>query len=251
MIQKSTSPLYVFSHPRSGTHFLGCALALNFDLDVESRQIDRDYFQRDQPRFVTGTGDSDDVPWGSLVAHDQVHRFFDHVTDDFQPRLYVYRSCAEVMASVFRWKMLRNHRDDPLLRDPALSFEEFLTRPMSWQESVHTRARFELTPIEHWAFHVSAWLESGEMCVRYQDLVERYDATLAGIGDRFGLKRVASDWRPVTERVGYNPGRPVRNSMTARDSWWRTCCDSWLPCTRRRPRSRMDPRVHLRRWTRG
>ncbi len=200
--------LKVYSHPRSGTHFLGCALYLNFELRAEAARVEREYFRKEQPRFLGLDGESEDVPWASIAAHRDVHRFRENVSDCAQARLYLVRGCKEVLASVYHWRLMRNHRDEPLLSDEQLSFEEFLRRPLGWSESVHQRTENDFTPVEHWAYHTSTWLDSGEFWVRYEDLVRDYESTLKLVEERFGLVRkpeAMDAFLPVPGRVGYNP----------------------------------------------
>ena len=224
----------VFSHPRSGTHFLGALLIANFRLPVSQVRVDRSYFAKEQPEFRGGsfvatasaqaqgstagaTADSgrrsvttDVVPWGEIVAHPHVHRFYENLPQALADhRVYIWRNPGDVLASVYRWKFLRNRTDQPLASDVELPFSEFLRRPLPWQESAHQPADRERTPLEHWLHHTSGWIRAGEWVVRYEEVVEDPTSFLEIVDERWGLERreeAKAGFLRVDDAVGYNPG---------------------------------------------
>ncbi|MBP92716.1 MAG: hypothetical protein CMC55_01215 [Flavobacteriaceae bacterium] len=167
---KETPLLKVYSHPRSGTHFLEAFLANNFysTQDLALNQITWGHWSN---RLVKPDGN----PYGKLFGN---HYFADKNKNNL-PKIYIVRDGRAVAYSI--WKT-----PNFLHKDMSnLSFKTFLKTPIDWCGSPSAKTEANLTILEHWAKHVQGWSEfvkdnnNNGLIVKYEDLVtEPYEQYL-------------------------------------------------------------------------
>jgi hypothetical protein len=156
----------VYSHPRSGTHFLEAFLAKNFykDKDLAIDEITWGHWSN---RKIKKEGN----PYGMLFGN---HYFADK-NDNRSPKIYIYRDGRAVAYSIWKTPNFLNHEDS------KLEFNEFLTENIDWYGSTSKKTKENYTIFEHWLNHVDSWKNLAEtnenlLIIRYEDLIDNpYD----------------------------------------------------------------------------
>lgn len=155
--------LKVYSHPRSGTHFLEAFIAENFynGLDLKTTSVIWGHWSN---RKTKNEGN----PYGKLFGN---HFFADRNTS-YRPRIYIIRDVRAVAYSFWKTTNFLNAEVQ------SLTFKEFLDYKLDWYGTPSRKHDKEFTIIEHWAKHVASWLELNQdnpnlLIVRYEDLVEQ------------------------------------------------------------------------------
>jgi len=152
----------VYSHPRSGTHFLEAFLAKNFyqNRDLTIDEITWGHWSN---RLVKEEGN----PYGQLFGN----HYFGYENENDSPKIYIYRDGRAVAYSI--WKTTNFIH----AKDADLSFNDFLNYKLDWSGSPARRTEPEQTVFEHWAEHVSSWRELSVnvpnlLIIRYEDLID-------------------------------------------------------------------------------
>jgi hypothetical protein len=187
-------PVMVVSHERSGTHFTMNTVAACFDyisdpwIDFDRHQFNINYYH---PQSVTslllelGGWKTADI----LKSHHE-YAFFQEVMAALQNVfhvVYVYRNPADVMVSFWRFLHTWYWTEGPKT-DTALTFAK--TAPMG--RLMRFQMRQYDTMLDRWANHVEHWLRASTLSrnihvVKYEDLVDHYEAVVKGLGDAMGL----------------------------------------------------------------
>ena len=159
--KKDTELLKVYSHPRSGTHFLEAFLAKNF-YPNKNLFISNVTWGHWSNRKVKLEGN----PYGKLFGN---HYFADKNEND-KPKLYIVRDGRAVAYSVWKTPNFL-HKDIS-----QLPFKEFLRTPIDWHGTPSKKVEAKLTILEHWAEHVDSWYELAKkndkvMIIKYEDLI--------------------------------------------------------------------------------
>ena len=160
---KASPDLYVkvYSHPRSGTHFLEGFIAKNF-YGNSKLSIDKVTWGHWSNRKINTDGN----PYGKLFGN---HYFADRNTNTL-PKIYIYRDGRAVAYSIWKTQNFV-HKDIK-----NLSFKTFLRTKIDWYGSPSIQAEPTLTILEHWLAHVKSWIEASKLdsnilLIKYEDLV--------------------------------------------------------------------------------
>jgi hypothetical protein len=221
------SLLKVYGHPRSGNHLLAALLHehlyhldASFGATVHPR--DTGHWSRRQ----TGAGGG--AP-STFYDRGERHAGADQVTVPYAallgshvlrpPRhpgaaLYVYRDGRDVALSVFDWVRFRRADQE------ALSFAQYLRAPIDWEGTPGVKAAHGEVLFAHWMRHLRSWRASGAFLVRYEDLIVKPAAVLAGVAAAFGFptpRNVAQ-----IHAVGWNA---TRGAPAQRVQKWRVQMD--------------------------
>ena len=164
----------VYSHPRSGTHFLEAFLSENFysEVDLNVPQVKWGHWAN---RKVKLEGN----PFGQLFGS---HYFpNDNVRG---PILYIYRDVRAVAYSCWNTE---NFLHSDLTN---ISFSDFLLTKIDWHGSPGSKCEPKYTIAEHWEIHVEAWLNFASkndniLVVRYENLVDNPHKEYLRIKNRF------------------------------------------------------------------
>ena len=153
----------VYSHPRSGTHFLEAFLTKNF-YQKNNLSIDQIVWGHWSNRLVKEEGN----PYGKLFGN----HYFGYENDNDASKIYIYRDGRAVAYSM--WKTPNFIHE----KDADLSFNEFLNYKLDWSGSPARRTEPEHTVFEHWVEHVNSWKElllsdPNLLIIRYEDLVDK------------------------------------------------------------------------------
>lgn len=175
LTSKNKELVKVYSHPRSGTHFLEAFLAANFypNLNLKIEPITWGHWSN---RKVKTEGN----PYGKLFGN---HYYAFRNYNDL-PKLYIVRDGRAVAYSV--WKTPNFLHTDV----SDLSFKEFLRTPIDWQGSPSNKVLPKLTILEHWAEHVNSWYKQAAedksiLIIKYEDLINAPYQEYLRIHDKF------------------------------------------------------------------
>lgn len=202
-------PFRVYGHPRSGNHVL--AALLQKALFPEMRPIEvtnantGHWTQRKHSAkyCVDGVEQEDPVlkmPYGRLMGN----HMFPNMVPKVSRAVYVVRDGRDMALSFWNWKKFRatEQADMPLT--------EFLRTPIDWRGSPGYRRILKKRYVlfDHWRDHVSAWLKTDALWIRYENLVKSPEKVVAKVARHFDL-RVFDDGS-LPDAVGWNPsgGRP-------------------------------------------
>ena len=152
--------LKIFSHPRSGTHFLEAFVAQNFypDMDLSVKDLTWGHWSNRQSKELN--------PYGQLFGgHHFPKRNFRLKP---QPLLYIYRDGRAVAYSVWKTPNFLNKETSDL------SFSKFLRTPIDWKGTPGHKSEQKFTIVEHWAKHVESWhkLKGNIVLISYEELVQ-------------------------------------------------------------------------------
>jgi hypothetical protein len=195
----------VYSHVRSGTHLLMSVMYENFykgreDLHGEFRKVGHWSHKYDGFSLFKSTETGKYIPWRGLFGR---HGFYP--VDD-KSIVYIYRDGRDVMQSMYNFYPLRSQEDQ------ALSFSEYIKKPMDWWEGPNKKCKPKMTPVEHWYNSVDAWINSKATLVRYEDLVSNPYKVIKEIEEKFELKRKTEDFYLGSKKVGLAPQKAIIGS---------------------------------------
>lgn len=195
----------VYSHPRSGTHFLEAFLAKNFyqNKDLAMGEITWGHWS---DRRVKEEGN----PYGMLFGN---HYFADKNIND-TPKIYIYRDGRAVAYSVWKTPNFLNKEDS------RLEFNTFLRAPIDWYGSTSKKTNVNYTIFEHWLAHVNSWRALAEtdvnlLVVRYEDLIDNPYKVYKDIHNKFFKKEKLlspQEIDPIKKPLGLLPNRGTKNA---------------------------------------
>lgn len=183
----------VFSHERSGTHFLMNALSLNFgylsdpwwNLDFEEG------VNFHAPGFTLGYLEGvRDIPVQNILKSHHAAGFIDDILEPLREQfhlLYIHRDPRQVMPSF--WRLIRDFPWDEGPRTKTVrAFIDHAPRAnmLRYQKE---QARDVL---HRWQMHVEGWRDlidrsdGAILCLRFEDLDQRFDETVRRIGSHLG-----------------------------------------------------------------
>ena len=154
--------LKVYSHPRSGTHFLEAFISENFykNKDLSTKKVEWGHWSN---RKIKKTGN----PYGQLFGSHT------HVPDKFNyygPKIYIIRDGRAVAYSIWKTPNFLNSKLQ------KLSFHDFLKEKIDWIGTPANRSNQIYSILEHWYLHVKAWEDFAEknenlLIIKYEDLI--------------------------------------------------------------------------------
>lgn len=196
----------VYSHPRSGTHFLEAFLAENFySKQKNSFHTFNVVWGHWSNRKVNEKGN----PFGKLFGN---HYF--PGTNNKEPKIYIIRDVRAVAYSIW-------NTDNFIHKDIAgISFEEFLRTKLDWEETPARKKESNLTIVEHWYKHVQLWEDSllvddNLLIVRYEDLVDNPYGVYSSIHEKFfksKRKLKPEQVNPIAKPLGLLPNKGKKKS---------------------------------------
>ena len=199
-------PALVVSHERSGTHFVMNALSYAYGYTAEP-WIDVDWHNSAiDLSSPSGLASSLEVQAGDplfrlLKSHHSAELLgeaLDQMTEPFAI-VYVYREPGAVMTSLWRHLHELAWNEGPKVADPlALAKAEPLGRLTRYQAQPYP------TMLARWAAHVEGWLKRADADtritpVRYEDLNDDYEATVAALAGVIGREPLTPRLRPPAD----------------------------------------------------
>ena len=142
---RNNNLLKVYSHPRSGTHFLEAFLAQNFhkNKDLSIVKITWGHWSNKKIK-------EDGNPYGQLFGH----HFFPTQNNFKKPGIYIIRDGRAVAYSIWKTQNFL-HKDI----DGKIPFSDFLRTPLDWSGSPSRKADDGVTIFEHCAQHCDEWIK--------------------------------------------------------------------------------------------
>ncbi len=151
----------VYSHPRSGTHFLEKFIGLNFysNINLERKPIVWGHWSNRQVN-------KDGYDYQRLFGN---HFFPSEHHNQKGKYIYIIRDPRAVAYSIWKTKNFLSAKDS------NLSFSEFIRVKLDWVGSPACKTIPKWNIAQHWSHHVANWLRysiSGKniMIVTYEDL---------------------------------------------------------------------------------
>ena len=210
--------LLVVSHERSGTHFLMNTVASAFGyvanpwIDFDHHAANINYFH---PPSVAGffAKLGEHRLANTVKSHHQAAFFEDCLAAVLErfTILYIYRDPIDVMRScqrfMHRWDWLEGPRTESL---GAYIRAEPQGHMMRYQIGQHANM------LKRWQAHVEGWVaaadaQDGVQLVRFEDLDQNYEKTVAELGDALGLaprlhERPSREQDVIAPTVGESDG---------------------------------------------
>ena len=200
----------VYSHPRSGNHFLCSFLNKNFysNVDISIGPYEWGHWSN---RKVNSSGSH----FGKLAA---THQFLSDLPyEGLGPSIYIYRDGRSVALSLWRSDNFLNPSTRPA------TFSDFLRMKLDWRGTPGCKSTPNHTIAQHWCRHVHEWRAAPPkkvLLVRYEDLLETPESVYVLIRDNFfPLKKLKEIFFPKNvilenKTVGLAP------KITSRELSW-------------------------------
>lgn len=154
--------LRVYSHPRSGTHFLEAFLAKNFynNLDLNIPVVTWGHWSNRKEK-------QEGNPYGKLFGN----HYFANQNLNSKPKIYIIRDGRAVAYSVWKTNNFI-HKD---LK--GITFSDFLRIKIDWYGTPAKKAQPTQTIFEHWYMHTKGWIELEKkndslLIINYEDLID-------------------------------------------------------------------------------
>ena len=203
-----TEYIKIFSHPRSGTHFLEAFVGRNFyqgaDLSVSSHEWGH---------WANRETNTKGNPYGKLFgSHVYPSRFLRKI--DY-PSIYIYRDGRAVATSI--WKT-RNFLHPSCQQ---IAFSDFLRSDMDWLGTPSIRWKSSMNIAQHWENHIVGWKKMAEnnksiLLVSFKELKENPYQVYQSIYNKFFITEGAmlqeSDLDDVKSPVGLLPNKAENNA---------------------------------------
>ena len=148
----------VYSHPRSGTHYLQSFLARNFypNLDLSSEgQIHYGHWSN---KLLLEEGEPH-----MKISGDH---FFPEDSRMDKKMIYIYRDGRAVIASLFNSFFYNNNWE-------GISFSEYLRKSIDWKGGPGQKKDYSGNIVQHWFHHVDSWNNLGNnnlLIVNFEEL---------------------------------------------------------------------------------
>ena len=134
----------VYSHPRSGTHFLEAFLARNFYKGIDLRTEIGEWGHWDNRLPL------DEVNiYGKLFGNHQFPGKW--IKEIKHPMIYIYRDGRDVAYSIWKTPNFINPKHD------GISFSDFLRIKIDWEGTPGKQCKPKENIIQHWERHVREW----------------------------------------------------------------------------------------------
>ena len=209
----------IYSHPRSGTHFLEAFVAENFYPGKDLSSNGAIYYGHWSHKKLLEEGE----PYHQLFGSHYFPEELNFKKNEY--KIYIYRDVRAVIASIY------NSGFYDLKKHPDLSFSEFLRMDIDWYGGLGRERLGNLNIVQHWYKHVDGWLQINDknlLIIRYEDLKLEPHKTYDRIIKKFFKHRrllnlfTGKKIKIINHKVGLNP-----NSATI-DSWKNLFSDSDL-----------------------
>jgi len=197
----SSDLIKIYSHPRSGTHFLEAVIAENFysSLELQINEVVWGHWANRKTSL-------DPNKYGKLFGSHE----YPSALPNIKKGIYIYRDPRAVAYSIWKTPNFIN----PKLQ--GISFSDFLRSKLDWVGSPAFQSRRKYSIIRHWEKHVKAWLkyanESRDIYVmKYEDLVEDTENTVKNVSYFFGIQPPL-EIKKIIKPVGLLPNKAMIDS---------------------------------------
>ena len=202
-----TKYIKIYSHPRSGTHFLEAFLAKNFYKDEELSSNGSIYYGHWSNKILLEDGE----PYHKLFGS----HFFPVDSKKEDKMIYIYRDGRAVIASMWNSKFYNKKWE-------GITFSEFLRKDIDWYGGPGQKKYPKINIIQHWHQHIESWainLNPNLLVIRFEDLKKNPEQSYLKICKKFypikyyksiffGLPNID----PIAKKVGISPNKANINS---------------------------------------
>jgi hypothetical protein len=212
----------VVSHERSGTHFLMNSLANCYGyvttpwIDFDRPTFNINYYYLPEARDLLLA--LADRPMANVVKSHHTVEFFNGELHRITERYVLFVICRHPVPTMLSfWRFLHQWpwNEGPKTIDP-LAF----ARAEPWGRLMRFQMRQWPSMLERWAAHVEGWLDAADgsprvVVVRYEDLDQKFEATMQGFAEHLGRPAQALV-RPVRDYNVIPPGPvdPAGNGLS-------------------------------------
>jgi len=201
--------IHVYSHVRSGTHFLMSSLKNNFyhndNLTTTVQKFGHWSSQTDYGKYFTNNegNNSYNCEWGGLFGG---HNYLP-TTKPWNPStsIYILRDGRDVITSMYNMKSFRSEADK------MMDFSTYLRTNLDWTGAPEKQVNPFQNPVEHWCRSTSAWLNSSIYVVRYENLLENFSTEMEKIQTHFNLTPSQGSYSSP-RLVGLDPKKGIKGS---------------------------------------
>lgn len=167
----------VYSHPRSGTHFLEAFIAENFfrKIDLSIKPITWGHWSNLKVKLEGN-------PYGLLFGGHNIPNQYIFST---VPMLYIYRDGRAVASSIWQTDNFLNEKIKQ-----KLNFSQFLRYKLDWLYAPEKKADGEYNVAQHWYHHVDQWhlyqkKNPNLLIIRYEELKQQPETVYQRIKKHF------------------------------------------------------------------
>jgi len=148
----------IYSHPRSGTHFLEAFLAKNF-YDGENLSSEGSiYYGHWSNKILLEDGE----PYHKLFGS----HFFPDKAKIAKKSIYIYRDGRAVIASLWNSKFYNKELE-------GISFSDYLRKEIDWIGGTGQEGYPKMNIVQHWEKHIEHWINLNNkdiLYLRFEDL---------------------------------------------------------------------------------
>ncbi|WP_139854869.1 sulfotransferase domain-containing protein [Aequorivita sinensis] len=197
----------IYSHPRSGTHFLENFLAKNFYSNEDLSSEGAIYYGHWSNKLLLEEGE----PYHKLFGS----HFFPDKTKVANKSIYIYRDGRAVIASLWNSKFYNKEWH-------GISFSEFLRKDLDWLGGPGQKKKLDINIIQHWEDHILQWeRQAGNniLFLRFEDLKNNPENVYEEICKKYFPLKYYSEKiffkrkiDPIKDKVGLKPNDAKINS---------------------------------------
>lgn len=147
----------VYSHPRSGTHYLQSFLARNFYSNMNLGSTGPVYYGHWSDKLLLEKGEPHIEIFGD--------HFFPEDSRMNERMVYIYRDGRAVIASLFNSSFYNKDLK-------GISFSEYLRKTIDWKGGLGQKKTYSGNIVQHWFDHVNSWTNldnKGLLIINYEE----------------------------------------------------------------------------------
>lgn len=199
----------IYSHPRSGTHFLEAFIAENFYPGKNLSSNQPIYYGHWSEKKLLEDGEPHHQLFGSHFFPEELNLKIN------EPKIYIYRDVRAVAASIYNSKFYNTKKH------PEITFTDFLRMEIDWYGGLGRKKSSNLNIVQHWDKHVNEWLQLKDknlLIIRYEELKLEPEKAYDVIARKyFTYKRLLNaitrkKIKTINHKVGLNPNEATINA---------------------------------------
>jgi hypothetical protein len=199
----------IYSHPRSGTHFLEAFIASNFYKGINLSSDGSIYYGHWSNKKLLEKGEPYHKLFGSHFFPEEIE------LNKNVPKIYIYRDVRGVIASIYNSKYFNQEKYG------NISISDFLRLDIDWCGGLGRKTKLKENVVQHWYRHVDSWCKLSDenlLIIRYEDLKLDPEMVFNEIFNKY-FRRVWDKLLPrkrkvekVESKVGLNPNKATIDS---------------------------------------
>lgn len=192
----------VYSHPRSGTHYLQSFLARNFYPKMNLSSAGKIYYGHWSNKLLLQEGEPH-----MKISGDH---FFPEDSRMHEKMIYIYRDGRAVIASLFNSLFYNKDWE-------GISFSEYLRKTIDWKGGPGQKKAYSGNIVQHWFEHVESWnnLDNKKLLIiNFEELKLNPEKVYIEIGKKFYPRKFyysklfgIRNLDKVNDKVGLKPNQ--------------------------------------------